>query len=1421
MSVTDSTCSLKFGPKWIRLLSDSGIGSASGSGAGGGGGSSNGGNLHSQGGGGGGGGGATGSGASGFPNLANSSSGHQGLPPRKYPLAKFRYGKEELIAIYEQSLYGDNSAPVVMPPGDGSAGNSAFVDVWMERSQTPRSLQPMSEDEQRLWACYRLPSASTGRGRGRGLGPLNGGGGSSTMSGGWNLAGQGGGAGQQTIMRSWRSPSGPQYSADRGGPIRDRTGSSPQGQSVFNTGTSSGNGGSNSSGLWRRTSQTTNQGQQHQQSIQMQQQQQMTNRDHLNNNNSSNSNNSNSASSHPSQRLNNNGNMNSNDSDDNRVPEWADDSITGSDGADPTEQVGSFDERGGFLGGPPAHVDDRSPSLNSSAPGSIRNAHQANISPNLSRQPQPLQRSLSNIETTESRPYRDMTSVGYSPEVDHFSRKSVAPAASGVGPSERELSTDGPAVSSPGPSHPPTPQHTQPTIDDSKQPVLVAMVARGHCNGPEIPSSNPAAVLGSPVPSAHWAPCSPIIQPQQTPPRVDQMPQMSSSVIGSIGQPAGVCNCTGQHSTVTGCGTSCTRTLLAGTASANPSIAGGSCDLWFYKDPQGVIQGPFPSSDMIEWCGQGYFHDGLECRRACDSAFSALGALKKAWNGHLPFLAPAMMEPITVPLVHNSQQHIHNVFSGALHTGVVTSSAAGGAVGMGGVVGGTSMGGLLSGVPNSAHMLLSSHAHAGHMDGTNSPRNGTPVTSDQQMVTANGIISQQQHVDASIQHHQGPLQLQELFGSVGGPNVVSMGLPRSMLPDLGSHPVGNERLLPGADVTTGGNHSPSMVSSPSRSVAAGSSGKMISLGPVRDAIQRNMVDSHEVNNNERVITPPARNSLSNSCGDVCDLASLTTVGGNDTVTLNGASRPDDLIMSEPRAIAPVSWYDSGVPSSEQTLPPERSPPPPQPIDEDVQLQQLQAANDAVRRKVQEKNERNIATDQPTSEHMVKQQQQSPHLSADVLSPYEQATTTTAAATVRATHETRRDIQSGSATTAAAALVTSPTNNHSAAPATASGGGAGGSKKKKDRREKKATNNDKDKQDASGPVGNGKSTKNRGGGGDEWVQRGGGGTAGASKDSKKSSQQQQQQQQQQHNKEQQESMFSEWSSDCQSEEYDRETNLIVPAPAPAVPAWGARSEWTGDKTAPTPSLGEIQRAEEERAQRERAQRQREAARSGCTTASARTWASAIAPTKSFEQIQKEEASRVVHNHVSSARTSPSSNRTNQPPALMSTAVANGVTSSHPVSKAVTSPPQQPASAKTTPAASTLAAATKIAPPSVPKTPLVPEVTSSEQQLIDWCLQVTLGLNSKTYLDIPTVVSILKDVESEAEIEDYVSQFFGESLKEPRQFARQFVQKRARLGVGAASTQSRQPGWCTTGGGKKNRNSGGSHNNGSNKANSKRI
>uniref|UniRef100_A0A2I3GDA1 GRB10 interacting GYF protein 2 n=1 Tax=Nomascus leucogenys TaxID=61853 RepID=A0A2I3GDA1_NOMLE len=57
---------------------------------------------------------------------------------------------------------------------------------------------------------------------------------------------------------------------------------------------------------------------------------------------------------------------------------------------------------------------------------------------------------------------------------------------------------------------------------------------------------------------------------------------------------------------------------------------------WYYKDPQGEIQGPFNNQEMAKWFQAGYFTMSLLVKRACDESFQPLGDIMKMW-GRVPF----------------------------------------------------------------------------------------------------------------------------------------------------------------------------------------------------------------------------------------------------------------------------------------------------------------------------------------------------------------------------------------------------------------------------------------------------------------------------------------------------------------------------------------------------------------------------------------------------------------------------------------------------------------------------------------------------------------------------------------------------------------------------------------------------------------
>ncbi len=58
---------------------------------------------------------------------------------------------------------------------------------------------------------------------------------------------------------------------------------------------------------------------------------------------------------------------------------------------------------------------------------------------------------------------------------------------------------------------------------------------------------------------------------------------------------------------------------------------------WIYLDPQGNTQGPFSSSDMLEWFNAGYFPQDLMLRRTIDRKFIQLVDMTRRYSG-IPFL---------------------------------------------------------------------------------------------------------------------------------------------------------------------------------------------------------------------------------------------------------------------------------------------------------------------------------------------------------------------------------------------------------------------------------------------------------------------------------------------------------------------------------------------------------------------------------------------------------------------------------------------------------------------------------------------------------------------------------------------------------------------------------------------------------------
>ncbi|XP_076756248.1 GIGYF family protein Gyf isoform X1 [Xylocopa sonorina] len=96
--------------------------------------------------------------------------------------------------------------------------------------------------------------------------------------------------------------------------------------------------------------------------------------------------------------------------------------------------------------------------------------------------------------------------------------------------------------------------------------------------------------------------------------------------------------------------------LIGNQPSTVPSTNGQ--EKWFYRDPQGEVQGPFLASEMAEWCKSGYFTAGLMVRRTCDERYATLGDLMKIY-GRIPFMPGPQVPPLkltdqVIPTVPNA-----------------------------------------------------------------------------------------------------------------------------------------------------------------------------------------------------------------------------------------------------------------------------------------------------------------------------------------------------------------------------------------------------------------------------------------------------------------------------------------------------------------------------------------------------------------------------------------------------------------------------------------------------------------------------------------------------------------------------------------------------------------------------------------------
>ena len=100
-------------------------------------------------------------------------------------------------------------------------------------------------------------------------------------------------------------------------------------------------------------------------------------------------------------------------------------------------------------------------------------------------------------------------------------------------------------------------------------------------------------------------------------------------------------------SSVTVASTLVKQSVIDSTVSASQTSTVLQHEKWFYRDPQGEMQGPFLANEMAEWHKQGYFAPSLLVRRTCDERYARLGDLINVC-GTVPFKTGVNFAPLKV-----------------------------------------------------------------------------------------------------------------------------------------------------------------------------------------------------------------------------------------------------------------------------------------------------------------------------------------------------------------------------------------------------------------------------------------------------------------------------------------------------------------------------------------------------------------------------------------------------------------------------------------------------------------------------------------------------------------------------------------------------------------------------------------------------
>jgi len=84
---------------------------------------------------------------------------------------------------------------------------------------------------------------------------------------------------------------------------------------------------------------------------------------------------------------------------------------------------------------------------------------------------------------------------------------------------------------------------------------------------------------------------------------------------------------------------------------SDPTRSPELADSWFYRDPQGTLQGPFTAQEMAEWFSAGYFTMNLNVKQGRDREFQVSATPFFSVSSRTPHLleAPFWALPTTLP----------------------------------------------------------------------------------------------------------------------------------------------------------------------------------------------------------------------------------------------------------------------------------------------------------------------------------------------------------------------------------------------------------------------------------------------------------------------------------------------------------------------------------------------------------------------------------------------------------------------------------------------------------------------------------------------------------------------------------------------------------------------------------------------------